>query len=99
MIPLQQQFMRVLPYYAAVLCPVCFFLFSLDKLCAVKGWHRIPERVLLTVSALGGSFGALLAMSLLRHKINGRRHPGFVFGIPLMFLCHLTLVCVLYMNE
>ena len=96
---LLQQLMRWLPYYAAGLSLLCFFLFALDKLCAVHSRRRVPERLLLTLSALGGSLGALLCMPLLRHKTNGAKHPGFVFGIPLMFLCQLALVCALYMTQ
>ena len=94
---LLQQLMPLLPYYAAALCALCFFLFALDKLCAVKKRRRVPERVLLTLSALGGSLGALLGMTLFRHKTNAAKHPGFVCGVPFMFLAQLALVCALYL--
>ena len=97
MMCLPKQLMQLLPIYAAALSFLCFLCFALDKLFAVKHRRRIPERVLLTLSALGGSLGALLAMPLLRHKTNGAKHPGFVFGVPLIFLCQLALVCALYM--
>lgn len=90
------QLMRLLPCYAAALCLLCFVLFAADKLCAVTKRRRIPERVLLALSALGGSLGALLAMTLFRHKTNAKRHPGFVYGIPLMLLAQLALAFALY---
>ena len=94
---LLEQLMQLLPIYAAALNILCFLCFAFDKLFAVKHRRRIPERLLPPPSALGGSLGALLAMPLLQHKTNGAKHPGFVFGIPLMFLCHLAPVCALYM--
>lgn len=65
-------------------------LFGLDKLLALLHRRRIPEATLLTFSFLGGSVGAMLGMTLFHHKTDARAHPGFVWGVPAMFLLELA---------
>ena len=47
---------------------IAFILYGLDKGYAKKGARRIPERVLLGFSILGGGIGGALGMMLFRHK-------------------------------
>ena len=56
-----------------------FVLFAVDKVNASDGGYhfRIPERTLLFLSVIGGCFGSLLAMCLLRHKSNALRKNYF----------------------
>ena len=49
-----------------------FLIFGFDKAAADKR-PRVPERALLTLAALGGSPGALLARPVFRHKT--RKQP------------------------
>ena len=72
---------NVLLVYLLIINAAGFILMLVDKVKAKKNLWRIPERTLLTVAALGGSFGALLAMRLSRHKT---RKDGFSFGIPVL---------------
>lgn len=65
-----------------------------DKVKAKKGKWRVPEAVLLLLSALGGSFAMYLCMHLIRHKT---KHRKFMVGIPIMMLFHLiVLAWILY---
>lgn len=75
-----------------------FLIFGLDKLLAVKRRRRIPEATLLTLGFLTGSIGAMLGMALFRHKTDARAHPGFVWGIPAMFLAELGLAVYLILR-
>ena len=47
---------------------VSFVYYGMDKLLATREMWRVPELVLHTLSAIGGSPAALLAMWLFRHK-------------------------------
>ena len=68
-----------------------FLLFGLDKLLAIRRRRRVPEATLLTLGVLGGSLGAMFAMSLFHHKTDARAHPAFVWGMPLACLAQLSL--------
>ena len=65
-----------------------FGLYGLDKLKAKKGLWRIRESTLLLVAALGGSAGALLGMTLFRHKT---KHWKFRILVPLFLILHIAL--------
>lgn len=60
---------------------VAFALMGVDKAKARRGRWRIPEKTLFLSSILGGSVGAMLGMSLFRHKTQHRR---FRLGMPLI---------------
>lgn len=60
-----------------------FALMGVDKAKARRGRWRIPEKTLFLSALLGGSVGAVLGMSLFRHKT---QHRSFRLGMPLI-LC------------
>ena len=75
----------ILRIYLAVLAFVSFLtyiVYGVDKRRAVEGKWRISEKVLLSMSFLGGAVGGYLAMKTLRHKT---KHWYFyainIFGI------------------
>lgn len=47
---------------------VTFIVYGVDKGKAKRGAWRISEATLLTLSALGGCVGGILAMQIFRHK-------------------------------
>lgn len=47
---------------------VAFFAYAIDKSKAKRGAWRIPEKVLLALSFIGGAAGGYLAMNTVRHK-------------------------------
>lgn len=79
--------------YLAVLNLLTFAIFGVDKAAAADkvrgGRSRVPERALLTLAALGGSPGALLARPLFRHKT--RKQP---FGAWLTLIVFLQAAMV-----
>lgn len=54
--------------YLAAVSFLTFILYTADKGKAKRGAWRIPEKVLLLLSFLGGAVGGYLAMYLVRHK-------------------------------
>ena len=86
------QFMPVIFIYVGLLSLITFFAYGLDKLKAMGKKRRISERSLLLLAWLGGSFGAMTAMVLFHHKTNGKKHPGFCWGVPAAVLLHLGLI-------
>ncbi|MCM1152421.1 MAG: DUF1294 domain-containing protein [Muribaculum sp.] len=71
---------------------IAFFLFAIDKHLSFYGARRISESVLITVSALFGAFGALVAMILFNHLTD--KSP-FKIGVPVL-ACVFVLIDVLY---
>jgi uncharacterized membrane protein YsdA (DUF1294 family) len=63
--------------WVSVLSVMAFAMHAFDKQAAIRGRRRIPEARLHLVEILGGWPGALLAMTLLRHKV--RKGP-YVFA-------------------
>ena len=72
---------QVLGYYLLLINAIGLLIMCIDKLLAKKQARRVPERTLLWVAALGGSFGSLLGMMLARHKT---RKPKFYITVPLL---------------
>ncbi len=81
--------MKLLHIYLLIINALAFLLMRIDKQKAKKNRWRIPEAVLLGISAIGGSLGGLLGMLVFRHKT---KHCRFVFGIPLMLCLHLAFL-------
>lgn len=63
--------------------------FADDKQRARQGAWRVPESLLLSLSFLGGSGGALLAQRLLRHKT--RKEP-FASDLRRIAMLHVSLL-------
>lgn len=63
-------------------------VYGIDKRNTVHGKWRIRVSTLLTLAAVGGSAGALLAMHLFHHKT---RKKKFTIGVPLMLLVQIAL--------
>ena len=61
--------LQVVLCWMAITSVIAFFYFGWDKRRAEKGKSRVPERVLLAWSVVGGAPGGLLAMLAFRHKI------------------------------
>ena len=61
---------------------------------AKKGGWRVPEALLLLLSALGGSLAMYITMLLIRHKT---KHIKFMLGIPIIMVFQAVLL--LWLNS
>ena len=72
-----------------------FVVYWIDKHRARHQHHhhhhkrRIPESVLLTMSALGGGLGAFAAMRIFHHKTN---HRKFLYLVPTLMITQVALI-------
>ena len=66
---------------------VCFYDKKISKKKRVE--LRIPEKVLLILSALGGSVAMFITMLLIRHKT---KHFKFMVGIPVIIILQVALI-------
>jgi uncharacterized membrane protein YsdA (DUF1294 family) len=58
----------ILAAYLGIINIVAFHVYTGDKLAAVRGQWRTSEKRLLTLTALGGTLGALLSRWFMHHK-------------------------------
>ncbi|VTS07211.1 DUF1294 domain-containing protein [Tuwongella immobilis] len=80
--------------YLAAVNVTTFGFYGFDKYRARIGGRRIPEFVLHTLTAVGGSIGAFLAMRYFRHKtIKGQ------FQILFWALTAFQVVLILYVAK
>lgn len=61
--------------------------YGVDKWCAVKGYRRIPEKILLFCAFFMGALGALTGMYAFRHKTLKWK---FRIVVPLFYILNLA---------
>jgi uncharacterized membrane protein YsdA (DUF1294 family) len=66
-----------------------------DKYLARNNKWRIPEKTLLGVAIIGGSFGCILGMYSARHKT---RKPKFSIGLPVILIVQLICIYLLWQS-
>lgn len=81
--------MGILDIYFVAINVVTFIVFGIDKYKAKHHQWRISERMLFSLSIIGGAFGAVLAMLLFHHKT---KKPGFKYGIPVILIVQIILL-------
>lgn len=89
---LSQRYLGSFMIYLISINILGFMLCSLDKYKAMCHKWRVPERVLLSISLLGGCFGVLVSMILFRHKIRKKKFC-FVYLFCLLWIVILISIC------
>ncbi|SIQ58279.1 Uncharacterized membrane protein YsdA, DUF1294 family [Chryseobacterium sp. RU37D] len=75
-------------YFIIIINFIAFIIFGVDKKRAEKHQRRISENILLSVSFLGGTIGAVLGMTIFRHKIS---KTSFLLRFGLVVLIQIAL--------
>jgi uncharacterized membrane protein YsdA (DUF1294 family) len=77
----------IIIWYFAIINVIAIAVYGWDKLCAIQHRWRVPEKTLLAIAVVGGSLGALFAMSLFHHKT---LHLKFKYGVPVILMLQVT---------
>ncbi len=73
--------------YSVLISALGIALTVYDKAAAKRRLHRIPERALILIAALGSALPMFLTMEIIRHKT---RHRLFMIGLPLIFIVQIV---------
>ncbi len=79
--------------YLGILSLITFIAFVADKIKAQNGAWRIPEAVLLGLSAIGGAVGGYLGMFIALHKV---RKWYFHVAEILSIILHIAITLLLF---
>jgi len=75
-------------YFLVVSNILTFIVFGADKWYAKKRKRRVSELFLLSLTFLGGTLGALLAMMIFRHKTSKK---SFILKLLLVIFIQLII--------
>lgn len=67
--------------YLAFINVFSFLIIGLDKGAVYLNYARIPERKLILLALIGGSFGILFGMIFFRHKTKAKKLTVFIPSI------------------
>ena len=79
--------MSYLSYYFLGINILNYFLFAIDKQKARTKQRRIPEFCLFFVSLIGGAFGGILSMNIMKHKT---KKASFKLGMPMLLIVNFV---------
>ncbi|NKF49830.1 DUF1294 domain-containing protein [Shewanella sp. WXL01] len=69
------------------ICLWSFCLYAIDKLCAIKGWQRVSEKMLLVSGAFASWPAAYFAQQSLRHKTQKQPFKRNFYLIAVLQTC------------
>lgn len=75
--------MSGIEWYLLIACGITALVTVFDKIQAIRGGFRVPEKTLFLLALLGGGAGLWCGMYFVRHKT---RKPAFVILAPLITL-------------
>ena len=90
----KEAFLVVACFWLMAISAISMILCIYDKIVSKSGRVelRIPERVLMLLSILGGSLAMYITMQIFHHKT---KHLKFMIGIPVIMVLQAALI-ILY---
>ncbi|MBR1626529.1 MAG: DUF1294 domain-containing protein [Bacteroidales bacterium] len=85
--------MKLIIAYIIVINLTSFLMYGADKRRGIAKKRRIRESSLLLITTIGGSIGALSAMSIFHHKT---KHFKFRFFVPFLLILHIILFIYIF---
>lgn len=81
--------------YIAIVSVISAIVCVYDKLVSKRDQVelRVPEKMLMFLSVIGGSVAMFITMLLIRHKT---KHVKFMLGIPLIMVLQATAIFALF---
>lgn len=86
---------KIILGYLLAMNLITFFLYGVDKYKAKHNCFRIPEKILLLFSYLGGAYGAAAGMQIWHHKT---RKWKFRIAVPISVVL-LTILIGLFLHR
>jgi len=86
-------------FYMASINLVSGLVFRADKKAAIKGRHRVPERNMHLLEALGGVFANILLMYGLRHKNRKFSYYFWTWAMLIGWIPLITYVTYDFINH
>lgn len=90
------QMFDIMMIYITMINISTFMAFGIDKSKARRGNFRISERMLLGMSAAGGSVGGIMGMQIFHHKT---KHIHFNLGLPAMIVVQYIVVLLFLYSD
>lgn len=84
---------KILIIYLIGINSLSLILFKIDKYKAIKKKYRIPEKILLLTSMMGGSLGSIIGIFAFHHKTQKLK---FTILIPLILLIQIIILLKKY---
>lgn len=83
---------RYVILYLVAINIITFIIYGIDKYKSQHQRWRIKEFTLMLLAAIGGSIGALLAMTTFRHKT---KHAKFYIGVPFILIIQIVIAIMI----
>jgi uncharacterized membrane protein YsdA (DUF1294 family) len=83
----------------AVVSPICFVAFGMDKRRAQNGKRRIPEKTLHLLEICGGWPGGLIGQRTFRHKTRKLSYQAIFWGIVFLHVLLFSFTCYAWLSR
>lgn len=87
---------NIFSIYLLLINIISFIIYFIDKRKAIKNKWRIPEKILLLFSLIGGCYGSLIGMYFHHHKT---KHIKFKILVPLFVIIWTYILFKIFVEQ